>query len=94
MGLLGKQKPVYVVLRTLVALLLALIIGGIVIYVAGFNPLQAYKLIFKGAFGSVNAILTIQDEAVEARMKAAMIRLMKENEAPAEQYTRLGLEQP
>lgn len=36
----------------------------------------------------------IQDEAVEARMKAAMIRLMKENEAPAEQYTRLGLEQP
>ncbi len=58
MGLLGKQKTVYVVLRTLVALLLALIIGGVVIYVAGFNPLQAYKLIFKGAFGSVNAILT------------------------------------
>ena len=33
----------------------------------------------------------IQDEAVEARMKMNMVRLMEENDAPAEQYVRLGL---
>jgi arylsulfatase A-like enzyme len=33
----------------------------------------------------------IQDAAIEKRMTDLMIRLMEENEAPAEQYTRLGL---
>lgn len=48
----------YILLRMIVALLVALIVGGLVFYAAGFNPLQAYKLIFIGAFGSKNAILT------------------------------------
>ena len=58
MQLTGTRERVYMVLRTLCAFLLALIIGGIVFYVAGFNPLQVYKLIFQGAFGSVDDILT------------------------------------
>lgn len=58
MQLTGNRKSIYVVLRTLFAFLLALILGGIVFFVAGFNPLQVYKLIFKGAFGSMDAILT------------------------------------
>lgn len=33
----------------------------------------------------------ISDEAVEGRMKALMVKLMIENEAPAEQFERLGL---
>ena len=35
----------------------------------------------------------IRDEATEARMIGAMIRLMEENEAPEEQYRRLGLKE-
>ena len=33
----------------------------------------------------------LHDEAVESRMIKAMKQLMEENEAPAEQYVRLGL---
>ena len=36
----------------------------------------------------------IQDAEVEERMKKHMALLMKENDAPMEQYTRLGLEYP
>lgn len=58
MELVGKRKTVYVALRTLLAFVLALALGGIVFFLADFNPLQVYKLIFKGAFGSVGAFLT------------------------------------
>ncbi len=58
MQLMGRRKTVYVALRTLFAFLLALVLGGIVFFMAGFNPLQVYKLILKGAFGSGEAILT------------------------------------
>ncbi|MDL2319423.1 sulfatase, partial [Eubacteriales bacterium OttesenSCG-928-A19] len=34
----------------------------------------------------------LQDEAIEARMIGLMVKLMRENDAPAEQYVRLGLE--
>lgn len=34
----------------------------------------------------------IKDEAIEARMIARLIQLMKESDAPEEQYYRLGLE--
>ena len=36
--------------------------------------------------------IPIQDEAVEAMMVAHLIRLMKENDAPSEQFERLGLD--
>jgi hypothetical protein len=36
----------------------------------------------------------IQDEAVENRMIGLLIQLMKENDAPHEQYERLGLPVP
>lgn len=51
MELVGTRKTVYVALRTLLAFVLALILGGIVFFAAGFNPVQVYKLIFLGAFG-------------------------------------------
>ncbi len=57
MELSAKKQKIYAALRTLCAFLLALVLGGIVFYIAGFNPLQVYKLIFKGAFGSTDAIL-------------------------------------
>ncbi len=57
MQLSANRQKIYVVLRTLCAFLLALILGGLVFFLAGFNPLQVYKLIFKGAFGSGDAIL-------------------------------------
>lgn len=44
--------------RLAIALILAMIAGGIVLRIAGFNPFQAYGLIFKGAFGGWNAFLT------------------------------------
>ena len=59
---MGKFKldttKLYHFLRIVAALLLALVFGGAILYVAGFNPLQAYKLIFKGAFGGGKALLT------------------------------------
>ena len=58
MELVGTRKTVYVALRTLLAFVLALILGGSVFFAAGFNPVQVYKLIFLGAFGSGEAILT------------------------------------
>lgn len=58
MQLTENRKKIYVALRTLCAFALALILGGIVFLLANFNPLQVYKLIFKGAFGSRDAILT------------------------------------
>ena len=34
----------------------------------------------------------LEDEAVKARMTALLVQLMRENDAPQEQYARLGLE--
>lgn len=35
----------------------------------------------------------MEDKATEERMIRNMVRMMKENDAPDEQYVRLGLEQ-
>lgn len=58
MQLTGRRKTVYTALRTICAFLLALVLGGAVFLMAGFSPIQVYKLIAKGAFGSGEAILT------------------------------------
>jgi general nucleoside transport system permease protein len=39
-----------------VAVLLALLIGGIIILLSGANPLEAYAALFKGSLGSVKAL--------------------------------------
>jgi len=36
----------------------------------------------------------LQDAALERRMAAAMVRLMRQSDAPPEQYVRLGLDAP
>ena len=35
---------------------LAFVVGGIILYVAGVDPIQAYQIMIKGAFGSIRAI--------------------------------------
>jgi simple sugar transport system permease protein len=39
-----------------VAVILALLVGAVILQISGASPLQAYSALFKGAFGSVNAI--------------------------------------
>lgn len=41
---------------TLIAVLLALIFGSIVISIAGANPVEAYRVLLRGAFGSTYAL--------------------------------------
>ena len=50
-----KYKKLF---EVLISLLLALIIGGIFFLISGYNPLQVYELIIKGAFGNLNSFLT------------------------------------
>lgn len=45
-------------LEVLAALFLALVAGGIFFMISGYNPIQVYGLIVKGAFGSRNSFLT------------------------------------
>ncbi|MDA1137460.1 MAG: sulfatase [Planctomycetota bacterium] len=58
---------------------------------AGRNPKPFGTLLFdlENDPGQENPI---QDEEVEARLCREMVRLMKENDAPSEQYERMGLE--
>lgn len=44
--------------EVLAALFLALVVGGIFFMISGYNPIQVYGLIVKGAFGSRNSFLT------------------------------------
>ena len=41
---------------SLTALVLALILGGVIMAICGYNPLEAYGAIFEGAFGGKKAI--------------------------------------
>lgn len=43
-------------LKPLLSILLALILGAIVIVLVGENPLEIYAAMFRGAFGSTNAV--------------------------------------
>ncbi len=56
----GKKDSarLYGVLRTVCALALALVCGGVLFWISGYKPLQVYTLIFRGAFGSWSAFLT------------------------------------
>lgn len=46
------------IFELIAAFVLALAVGGIFFMVSGYNPLQVYWLIFRGAFGSRNSLLT------------------------------------
>jgi len=52
------------IVNLLVALLLALFMGGIMFSISGYNPFQVYFLIAKGAFGGLNNILTTLTYAI------------------------------
>lgn len=43
---------------SLLSILLAVIVGSIVIVVCGFSPLDAYKALVEGAFGSADACMS------------------------------------
>lgn len=57
-GVKVSREHGYRVLRTLLALLLALVSGGVMFSLSGYKPVQVYTLIFQGAFGSWQAFLT------------------------------------
>lgn len=44
-----KQNKLIV---TLISIILGLLIGGLVLLIAGFNPIEAYGIMFKGVFGN------------------------------------------
>ena len=44
------------VIKPLLSIVLALLIGAVVIGIVGENPLEIYQAMFRGAFGSKNAI--------------------------------------
>ncbi len=41
--------------RPIIAILLSFVVSGLIIFLQGKNPLEAYLIIFKGAFGSLGA---------------------------------------
>ena len=43
---------------SLTALVLALILGGVIMAICGYNPLEAYGAIFEGAFGGKKSDLS------------------------------------
>lgn len=51
-------------LITLIALFLSFFIGGIIIYFMGVNPVKAYGVLIKGAFGSLTALSISLTKAV------------------------------
>lgn len=52
------NKTIRSVILIGMSLICALFCGGILFLISGYNPVQVYILIFQGAFGSVNSILT------------------------------------
>lgn len=67
--------------------------GGYGISTLGFPPrkLMEYGTMLFDLEQDPKQEHPIRDDAVEARMKMNMVRLMEENDTPAEQYVRLGL---
>ena len=42
---------------TIISILLGLIVGGIALLIAGFDPIEAYGIMFKGVFSNPKYIL-------------------------------------
>lgn len=59
-GLPGLVKSIA---GAVVALLFSLVVGGIVIAISGYSPLETYGLIIKGALGSPNSFYLSLREA-------------------------------
>ena len=47
----------------LAAVLLAMLIGAIILLISGANPIQAYAALFRGAFGSLTALVRTLEKA-------------------------------
>ncbi len=52
----NTSRFVSYLLNPIIAVIIAFIMGGLVVAVSGGNPLQAYKALFIGSFGSWSAI--------------------------------------
>ena len=57
------------VLTPLISVLLAFALGGLLLILLGYNPLEAYAMLFRGAFGSTNRIC-------ETLVKAAPLMIL------------------
>ena len=69
--------------------------GGYGIRTLGFPPrsLMEYGTLLYDTETDPGQEHPLEDKAAEERMIRNMVRMMKENDAPDEQYVRLGLEQ-
>ncbi len=59
----GFRKMTKSIVQALVALLFSLFVGGVVIAISGYSPLETYRLIFQGALGSPNGFYLALREA-------------------------------
>ncbi|MDR0388409.1 MAG: ABC transporter permease, partial [Treponema sp.] len=58
---LGRVMRSGVFLYTLLAIFIGLLAGSVILLITGFNPLEAYKTLFTGIFGSAkNIMYTVQ----------------------------------
>ena len=57
------------VLIPLISILLAFVLGGVLLFLLGYSPLEAYAMLFRGAFGSTNRIC-------ETLVKAAPLMIL------------------
>lgn len=48
---------VHIVLKPVLTILIALTVGGVIIACSGYSPLNAYAILVKGAFGSMDGIM-------------------------------------
>ena len=52
-----KQGNLQYLLSLSISVLLALVLGGVIMALSGFDPIEGYTLMFNGAFGTQRAML-------------------------------------
>ncbi|MED5528392.1 MAG: hypothetical protein VYC81_07010, partial [Actinomycetota bacterium] len=52
-----------VIVTPIVSVLLALAVGGLLIYIQGVNPLTAYWVLFSSALGDVDGLVTVMEKS-------------------------------
>lgn len=79
-----KKQRWSIILQTIVAVIVAMLIGAVLILIVGENPLKAYSALLKGAFGSWPAIartlrvsspLILAGLAISVAFRAGVINL-------------------
>ncbi len=61
---LSRSESLYDIGISVLSIVLALLIGGIIIYFIGESPLKAYLVLYQGAFGSVTSLANTLSKTV------------------------------